>query len=69
MWAQQRLRSAAWASDQSDQSLHCPHEENLGSLATHWVHSEDSDQIPGLIWVFTRCKGHFVGFVVLWLKY
>ena len=29
---------------------------NLGSLATHWVHSEDSDQtgrIPRLIWVFT----------------
>ena len=27
----------------------------LGSLATHWVHSEDSDQIgrmPRLIWVF-----------------
>ena len=27
--AQQRLRSA-WASAQSDQSLHCPHEESLG---------------------------------------
>ena len=27
--AQQRLRSA-WASAQSDQSLHCPHEEALG---------------------------------------
>ena len=29
---------------------------NLGSLATHWAHSEDSDQtgrIPRLIWVFT----------------
>ena len=28
----------------------------LGSLATHWVHSEDSDQtggMPRLIWVFT----------------
>ena len=28
---------------------------NLGSLATHWAHSEDSDQtgrIPRLIWVF-----------------
>ena len=28
----------------------------LGSLATHWAHSEDSDQIgriPRLIWVFT----------------
>ena len=27
--AQRRLRSA-WASTQSDQSLHCPHEESLG---------------------------------------
>ena len=29
----------------------------LGSLATHWVHSEDSDQtgrMPRLIWVFAR---------------
>ena len=28
---------------------------NLGSLATHWAHSEDSDQtgrMPSLIWVF-----------------
>ena len=28
---------------------------NIGSLATHWAHSEDSDQIgrmPRLIWVF-----------------
>ena len=29
MCAQRRLRSA-WASAQSDQSLHCPHEESLG---------------------------------------
>ena len=31
MWlcSQRRLRSA-WASAQSDQSLHCPHEESLG---------------------------------------
>ena len=36
MCAQRRL-SSAWASDQSDQSLHCLHEENLGP----WVHSED----------------------------
>ena len=30
----------------------------LGSLATHWVHSEDSDQtgqMPRLIWVFRGC--------------
>ena len=28
--AQRRLRSARWASAQSDQSLRCPHEESLG---------------------------------------
>ena len=36
---------------------------NLGSLATHWVHSKDSDQtgwMPRLIWVFTGCTGQFV---------
>ena len=42
----------------------------LGSLATHWVYSEDSDQsgrMPRLIRIFTGCTGHFVGFVMLWL--
>ena len=37
----------------------------LGSLATHWAHSEDSDQtgrMPRLIWVFT---GHTVILLVL----
>ena len=50
--AQRRLRSA-WASAQSDQSSLSAW-RNLGSLATHWAHSEDSDQIgrmPRLIWV------------------
>ena len=31
---------------------------NLGSLATHWAHSEESDQtgrMPRLIWVFAGC--------------
>ena len=44
---------------------------NLGSLATHWAHSEDSDQsgrMPRLIWVFAgrtlillvlSCRGSF----------
>ena len=44
----------------------------LGSLATHWVHSEDSDQtgwMPRLIWVFAGRIGHFVGFVMRMLKY
>ena len=43
----------------------------FGSLATHEVHREDSDQtgqMPRLIWVFTGCKGNFVGFVVFQLK-
>ena len=35
----------------------------LGSLATHWAHSEDSDQtgwMPRLIWVFAGCKVIFL---------
>ena len=43
----------------------------LGSLATHWVHSEDSDQterMPRLIWVFAG-RTKFVGFVMAQLKY
>ena len=45
---------------------------NLGLLATQWAHSEDADQIgrmPRLIWVFAGRTGHFVGFVMLLLKY
>ena len=51
--AQWRLRSA-WASAQSDQSSLSAWRK-LVSLATHWVHIEDSDQtgrMPRLIWVF-----------------
>ena len=50
---QRRLRSA-WASTQSDQSSLSAWRK-LSSLATHWVHREDSDQtgwMPRLIWVF-----------------
>ena len=39
----------------------------LGSLATYWAHSKDSDQtrrMPRLIWVFTGSRCHFVGFVM-----
>ena len=39
----------------------------LGSLATHWAHSEGSDQIgrmPRLSWVFAGCTCRFVDFVV-----
>ena len=42
----------------------------LGSLATHWAHREESDQIgrmPRLIWVFAGHTDHFVGFVMRWL--
>ena len=45
---------------------------NPGSLATRWVHTKDYDQtgpMPRLIWVFTRHTYHFVGFVMLPLKY
>ena len=38
----------------------------LGSLATHWAHSEDSDQtgrMPRLIWVFAGRTCQVVGFV------
>ena len=44
----------------------------LGSLATHWAHSEDSDQtgrMPRLIWVFAGRACHFVGFVMRRLIY
>ena len=44
----------------------------LGSLATHWAHSEDSDQtgsMPRLIWVFAGRTCHFVGFVMKRLKW
>ena len=39
----------------------------IGSLATHWAHSEDSDQtwrMPRLIWVFAGRTSHFVGVVM-----
>ena len=59
MCAQRRLRSA-WASLLSAW-------RKLGSLAIHWVHSEDSDQtgrVPGLIWVFAG--RHVILLVLSW---
>ena len=59
------------ASSQSDQSSQSAW-RNLGYPASHWVHSEDSDQtgqMPSLIQVFNGCIGHFVGFVMLWLNF
>ena len=44
----------------------------LGSLATHWAHSKDSDQtgrMPRLIWVFAGRTCHFVGFVTRQFKW
>ena len=59
--AQRRFRSA-WASVQSDQSSLSAWRK-LGSLATHWACSDDSNQtgrIPRLIWVFTGCTVIFL---------
>ena len=52
---------SAWKSTQSNQSSLSAW-RNVGSLATHWAHSEDSDQTgrrPRLIWVFTGRTDHF----------
>ena len=56
MCTKRRLRSA-WASAQSDQSSLSAWRK-LGYLATHWAHSEETDQygwMPRLIWVFAGC--------------
>ena len=58
--AQRRLRSESFLSAW----------RKLGSLATHWAHSKDSDQtgrMLRLIWVFAGCTCHFVGFVTMQL--
>ena len=41
--------------------------KTLWSLATHWAHSEYSDQ-TGRIWVFAERTCHFVVFVMRWLR-
>ena len=44
----------------------------LGSIATHWAHSENSVQtgrMPRLIWVFAGRTVIFFGFVIGWLKF
>ena len=78
----QRRLGSDWADAQADLSLHWAHTHfvgfvwsesslsawrKLGSLATHWAHSEDADQtrqMPRLrlIWVFT---GHTLILLVL----
>ena len=72
-------KMACAPSEDSDQPRHPPSlirdfavRRTFGSLATHWAHSEDSDQtiqLGRLIWVFAGGTGHFVGFVMLRLKY
>ena len=53
----------SWESAQSDQSSLSAW-RTLGFLATHWAHSEYSDQADlSLRWAHT----HFVGFVMSWL--
>ena len=60
MCAQRRL-GWIWASARSDQESLLSAWRKLGSLATHWVHSEDSLSLP---WVHS----HFIGFVMRQLK-
>ena len=63
---QWRLGSA-WASAQSESESSLSAWRKLGSSATHWVHSEDSDQtgqLPRLILVFAGRTCHFFGFVM-----
>ena len=74
--AHDKTYKMAWAPSETQISLsiHLIWSESLlsawrkiGSLATHWAHSEDSDQtgrMPRLIWVFAGRTIHFVGFVM-----
>ena len=62
MCAQRRLGSA-WESTQSEQSSLSAWRK-LGSLATYWAHSEDSDQtgwMLRLIWIFAGHTCHKAG--------
>ena len=62
-------------SEDSDQPQICPvwsasslsAWRNIGSSATHWAHCKDSDQtgqMPRLIWLFTVRTCNFVGYVM-----
>ena len=65
-FAQRRFRSA-WPSESSLSAW-----RKLGSLATHWAHSEDSGQtgwMSRLIWAFAGRTRHFVGSVMRRLIY
>ena len=80
IWATswQTNKMACASSEDSDQLGMCPvwsesllyAWRKLGSLATHWAHSEDSyqtGQMPRLISVFAGRTCHFVVFVMRWL--
>ena len=68
MCAQQTLRSA-WASTQSDQSLLCAKwvAKDPGFLHVGSKDSDQTGQMPSLIWVFAGCSCYLVGFVMSWL--
>ena len=71
MCAQRRLRSA-WASAQSDQESSLSAQWVAKDPSFHNADSEDSDQtgqMPRLIWVFARMICHFIGFVMRRLNY
>ena len=66
--AQRRL-SSVWASAQPEQSSQCAQWVANDPKLLH-TDSEDSDQtgqIPKLIWIFAGHSGHFVGFDLVWL--
>ena len=58
------------ASAQSDLSLHCALNRYLRAQFFHADRedSEQTGQMPRLIWVFAGCTGHFDGFVMRQLK-
>ena len=68
--AQRRLRSA-WASTQSDQSSLSAWKK-FGSLATHWAHSEDSDQTRRIVILLVLSWGGSFSFFLhknIWCGY
>ena len=60
-YAQRRLRSA-WTSAQTDQSSLSAW-RNIGSSATHWAHSEDSDRS---VWSESSQGAHGILLVLSW---
>ena len=73
--ARQNKQMTCAPSEDSDQPEHPPSLSawrNIGSLASYWAHSKDSDQtrqMRRLIWVIATRTCQVVGFVRLWLNY